>query len=166
MLKLKLQYFGHLMASLTWGTWVWPSCGCWWWTEKAGVPQSMGLQRVKHDWVTEPTDWCEELTHWKRPWCWEKLKQKEKGTPENEMVGWYQFNGCELGQPPRDGEGQGSLECCLRLQRVGHDLVTEQQEKRMNHKTGNSYVIEKYILLKWQSLPFLSSCLPSYYFIF
>ena len=21
--------------------------------------------------------WCEELTHWKRPWCWEKLKAEE-----------------------------------------------------------------------------------------
>ena len=23
--------------------------------------------------------WCEELTHWKRPWCWERLKAKEEG---------------------------------------------------------------------------------------
>ena len=23
--------------------------------------------------------WCEELTHWKRPWCWETLKAKEEG---------------------------------------------------------------------------------------
>ena len=23
--------------------------------------------------------WCEESTHWKRPWCWERLKAKEKG---------------------------------------------------------------------------------------
>ena len=23
--------------------------------------------------------WCEELTHWKRTWCWERLKAKEKG---------------------------------------------------------------------------------------
>ena len=23
--------------------------------------------------------WCEELTHWKRPCCWEKLKAKERG---------------------------------------------------------------------------------------
>ena len=23
--------------------------------------------------------WCEELTHWKRPWCWEILKAKEDG---------------------------------------------------------------------------------------
>ena len=23
--------------------------------------------------------WCEELTHWKRPWCWERLKQGGEG---------------------------------------------------------------------------------------
>ena len=28
--------------------------------------------------------WCEELTHLKRPWCWERLK--EKGMTEDEMV--------------------------------------------------------------------------------
>ena len=27
--------------------------------------------------------WCEELTHWKRPWCWERLKAKgEEGGRE------------------------------------------------------------------------------------
>ena len=23
--------------------------------------------------------WCEELTHWERPWCWERLKAGEEG---------------------------------------------------------------------------------------
>ena len=23
--------------------------------------------------------WCEKLTHWKRPWCWERLKAKGEG---------------------------------------------------------------------------------------
>ena len=23
--------------------------------------------------------WCKELTHWKRPWCWERLKVGEEG---------------------------------------------------------------------------------------
>ena len=32
---------------------VWASSGSWWWTEKPGMPQSTGLQRVRHDWVTE-----------------------------------------------------------------------------------------------------------------
>ena len=33
--------------------------------------------------------WCEELTHWKRPWCWERLKAGGEGTTEDEMVGWH-----------------------------------------------------------------------------
>ena len=82
MLKLKLQYFGNLMrransfektlilgnieggrrrgrqrmswrASPTQWTWVWVNSGSWWWTGRPGVLQFMGLQRVRHDWVTE-----------------------------------------------------------------------------------------------------------------
>ena len=41
------------MASPTQWTWVWGSSGSWWWTEKPGMLQSMGLQRVGHDWATE-----------------------------------------------------------------------------------------------------------------
>ena len=83
--KLKLQYFGYLiqrtdslektlmlgkievgegddrwdgwMASLTQWTWVWASSGSWWWTGRPGVLQSMGSQRVGHDWTTDLTDW-------------------------------------------------------------------------------------------------------------
>ena len=83
MLKLKLQYFGHLMqktdslektfmlgkiedgsrrgnrgwdgwmALPTRWTWVWVSSGSWWSTRKPGMLQSTGSQRVWHDWVTE-----------------------------------------------------------------------------------------------------------------
>ena len=38
------------MASPTWWTWVWASSGSWWWTGRPGVLQSMGSQRVGHDW--------------------------------------------------------------------------------------------------------------------
>ena len=41
------------MASPTQGTWVWARSGSWWLTGKPGVLQSMGLQRVRRDWVTE-----------------------------------------------------------------------------------------------------------------
>ena len=81
MLKLKLQYFGHLMwrtdlfektlllerlkaggegdkrgwdawtASPTQWTWVWASSGSWWWTGKPGMLQSMG--------VTKSNKWTE-----------------------------------------------------------------------------------------------------------
>jgi len=41
------------MASPTWWIWVWASSGSWWWTGEPGVLQSMGSQRVRHDWKTE-----------------------------------------------------------------------------------------------------------------
>ena len=41
------------IASLTQRTWVWVSSRSWWWTGRPGVLQSMGLQRVGHDWATE-----------------------------------------------------------------------------------------------------------------
>ena len=46
------------MASLTRWTWVWASSGSWWWTGKPGVLQSMGCQRVRHNWGTE-LNWTE-----------------------------------------------------------------------------------------------------------
>ena len=87
-LKLKLQYFGHLMrradsfkktlmleglkvggegedrgwdgwmASPTQWTWVWINSRSWWWTDMPGVLWSMGLQRVRHDWATK-LNWTE-----------------------------------------------------------------------------------------------------------
>ena len=40
-------------------------------------------------------------------------RQEEKGTTEDEMVGWHHWlNGHEFEQAPGDGEGQGSLVCC------------------------------------------------------
>ena len=68
MLKLKLQYFGHLL---------------------------------------------QELIHWKRPWCWERLKAGGEGD-DRERAGW-------MASPTQwtwvwassgVGDGQGSLECC------------------------------------------------------
>ena len=48
---------------------------------------------------------------------------------EDEMAGWHHgCHGHEFEQTPGDGEGQGSLVCCMQsmgLQRVRHGLVTE-----------------------------------------
>ena len=39
--------------------------------------------------------------------------QEEKGTTEDEMVGWHhQLNGREFEQAPGVGKGEGSLVCC------------------------------------------------------
>ena len=43
----------------------------------------------------------------------EKRKQEEKGTTEDEMVGWHhRLDGHEFEQTPGDGEGHGRLACC------------------------------------------------------
>ena len=55
------------MASLTQWTWVWVNSGSWWWTGRPGLLQSMGSQRVRHDWATEVN--------------WTKLNKKIPGTP-------------------------------------------------------------------------------------
>ena len=41
------------MVSPTQWTWVWVNSGSWWWTGRSGMLQSMGLQRVGHDWAIE-----------------------------------------------------------------------------------------------------------------
>ena len=50
---------------------------------------------------------------WKDPYAGKDWRQKEKGTTEDEMVGWHhQHNGHQFDQAPGYGEGQGSLVCC------------------------------------------------------
>ena len=41
------------MASLTQWIWVWVNSGSWWWIGRPGMLQSLGSQRVGHDWVTD-----------------------------------------------------------------------------------------------------------------
>ena len=55
--------------------------------------------------------------------------QEEKGTTEDEMVGWHHwFNEHEFEQTPGDREGQGSLACCSSWgRRVRHNWATEHQ---------------------------------------
>ena len=37
-------------------------------------------------WSSNPLVTYEELTHYKRPWCWERLREDEKRVTEDEMV--------------------------------------------------------------------------------
>ena len=45
------------MASPTQWTWVWVDSGCWWWTERPGVLQSMGSQRTKELCHSDTAEW-------------------------------------------------------------------------------------------------------------
>ena len=46
-------------------------------------------------------------------WKLQKRAEQEKGTTEDEMVGWHhQLNGHEFEHAPGIGDGQGSMACC------------------------------------------------------
>ena len=50
---------------------------------------------------------------WKDSDAGKEWRQEEKGTTEDEMVGWhYCLNGHEFGWTPGVGDGQGGLVCC------------------------------------------------------
>ena len=132
MLKLKLQYLGHLMwrteslektdAGKDWRQeekgmtedemvgWHHQLNGVWWWTGKPGVLQSTGLQRVGHD---EWQNWTELREHF--PW--------EKGP------------GCTILIPTDPGRllrGNESSWQCREHRRRGLDLGGEDpREKEM-----------------------------------
>ena len=48
----KEKIYCWIYTPMQW-TWVWVCSRHWWWTGKTGMLQSMGSQRVGHDWVTE-----------------------------------------------------------------------------------------------------------------
>ena len=75
--------------------------------------------------------WCEEPAHWKRPWCWERLKARgevgDKGwdgwmaSPTQRT--WIWANSRRQWRTGKPGRLQS-----MGLQGVRHDLVTEQQQ--------------------------------------
>ena len=64
---------------------------------------------------------------WKDPDAGKDWGQEEKGTREDEMVGWYHWlNGHRLGWTLGVADGQGGLTCCSSWgHRVRHDWATE-----------------------------------------
>ena len=92
--------------------------------------------------------WCEELTHWKRPWCWERLKAGGEGDDRG-LVGW--MDGHEFEQAPRASDGQVSLVCCSPW---GHkELDTTEWLNWLSSSHHQSMTSE---LQSWVALKFLT----------
>ena len=96
------------------------------WTEKRTNQSTLNIHWKDWCWswnVIILVTWCEELTHWKRPWCWERVR-----TGEEDDRGWNGWmasptwwtwvwtnsgSWCWTGRP-------GMLQS-MRSQRVGYD---------------------------------------------
>ena len=72
--------------------------------------------------------WCEELTHLKRPWCWERLKAGGEGAYRG-WDGWMasltQWTWVWVNSGSWWWTGRPGVLGFMGLQRVGHDWATE-----------------------------------------
>ena len=95
-------------------------------SEKTGL--KLNIQKTKYWNSNTLATWCKELTHWKRPWCWERLKVGREGDNRGwdgwmESLTWWTWDWASsrswwwTGKP-------GVLQS-TGSQRVGHYWATE-----------------------------------------
>ena len=133
------------MASWTRWNWVWTSSGRWWWTGKPGMLESMGWQRVRHDWATE-LNWASQTVP-----VVKNLPVNSGGLRDARF-----FPGC--GRSPGGGHGNPLQYSCLEnpkdrgqstgSQKVGHDW----SDWAHMHTHTHVVVCRRYLLKYWMSI--------------
>ena len=72
--------------------------------------------------------WCEELTHWKRPWCWERLRVGREGDNrgwDSWMASLTQWTWVWVNSRSWWWTGRPGVLRFMGLQRVEYDWATE-----------------------------------------
>ena len=124
--------------------WLMPKNRCFWTVMLKTLESPLDCKEIKsvkpernQSWIfigrtdaEAPILWPPEVKNWltgKDPDAGKDWRQEEKGTTEDEMVGWHhRLNGYEFEQALGVGDGQGSLVCCSPWgHRVGLNWVTE-----------------------------------------
>ena len=103
--------------------------------------------------------WCEKLTHWKRPWCWERLKAGEGDDRRWDgwvaSLTWWTWVWVSSGSWWRTG--RPSRLQSMRLQRVGHDWTTKLKYLAISFLENKIYTLNKF----WSPIQCSSYVLPT-----
>ena len=97
-----------------------------------GLPSPKHLNVHWKDWWSWNSNtlatWCEELTYWKRPWCWERLKAGREGDDRG-WDGWMasptQWTWVWASSKSWWWTGRPGMLHSMGSQRVWHNWVTE-----------------------------------------
>ena len=134
--------------------------------EESGGLQSTWSQRVGHDqsWVfvgrtdveaETPILWPPDAKNWltgKDPDAGKDRGQEEKGTTEDETVGWHHWlYGHGFGWTLGVGDGQGGLTCCGSWGRKESDMTKPLNWSKMN-KLWYIYKLKCYTLIQMNEL--------------
>ena len=105
--------------------------------------------------------WCEELTHWKRPWWWERLKVEGEGANWGwdgwmaSLTRWIEFE-----ETPGVGDGQGRVVCCSPWDCKELDRTEQLYWLKYKEEIGKAKSLADYCDERW------SKCIYFMYLIF
>ena len=110
--------------------------------------------------------WWEELTHWKRPWCWERLGAGGEGDDRG-WDGWMasptQWTWVWINSGSWWWTGRPGVLRFMGLQRVGHDWATELNWTEVSSLWGRRAWSRLIILDRVKINPLLDCDNPSYF---
>ena len=100
--------------------------------------------------------WPPDAKSWltgKDPDAWKNWRQEEKGTTEDEMVGWHHpLNGHEFEWTPGVGDGQGDLACCSSWGHKESDTTEWLDWTELNWSSQYTFPFLTKVLPRWQVL--------------
>ena len=105
------------------------------------------------------TTWCKELTHLKRPWCWERLRAGGEGDNRGRygwMASWTWGAWVWASSRRWWRRGMPSVLMGMGSQRIRHNWVTEQQQKKTNSFSLHPWIIGATSRLYY--LPLVQEC--------
>ena len=95
--------------------------------------------------------WCNELDHWKRPWCWGRLKgggdAGDRGWDVNDIINAMDMSLSKLWEIVKDREAWCAVLQSMGSQRVRHDWATELNWTELNWHLHVAFYIPVYTIL-------------------